>query len=319
MPTPLRQPCPAVKPSARRLLKGLRRAGMGGAGMGRTVRLGLLMALGAGAWVGTATAADSAVPAISATAATPATPAAPATPATPVTTATTATTSPAAATLGASASASDSASDSASASAPSADIRYRVGRGDELSFKVIHTPELNTVAAVRSDGRVTLPLIGELPVAGLTLKELTEKIETGLSARVRRPEVAINVQGAITSQRVFIGGEVARPGVQPLVGPLTVVQAVMAAEGLKESAQPREVVVLRSDAQGARRAIKLDLAAVMAGADGAPDILLAPYDVVIVPRSGISNVGLWVDQYIRKVLPVNLGLSYTINRNGAVR
>ena len=317
MPTPLRQPCPAVKPSARRLLKGLRRAGMGGAGMGRTVRLGLLMALGAGAWVGTATAADSAVPAISATAATPATPAAPATPATPVTTATTATTSPAAATLGASASA--SASDSASASAPSADIRYRVGRGDELSFKFIHTPELNTVAAVRSDGRVTLPLIGELPVAGLTLKELTEKIETGLSARVRRPEVAINVQGAITSQRVFIGGEVARPGVQPLVGPLTVVQAVMAAEGLKESAQPREVVVLRSDAQGARRALKLDLAAVMAGADGAPDILLAPYDVVIVPRSGISNVGLWVDQYIRKVLPVNLGLSYTINRNGAVR
>ena len=308
MPTPLRQPCPAVKPSARRLLKGLRRAGMGGAGMGRTVRLGLLMALGAGAWVGTATAADSAVPAISATAATPA---APATPATPVTTATTATTSPAAATLG--------ASDSASASAPSADIRYRVGRGDELSFKFIHTPELNTVAAVRSDGRVTLPLIGELPVAGLTLKELTEKIETGLSARVRRPEVAINVQGAITSQRVFIGGEVARPGVQPLVGPLTVVQAVMAAEGLKESAQPREVVVLRSDAQGARRAIKLDLAAVMAGADGAPDILLAPYDVVIVPRSGISNVGLWVDQYIRKVLPVNLGLSYSINRNGAVQ
>ena len=198
-------------------------------------------------------------------------------------------------------------------------MRYRVGRGDELNFKFVYTPELNTVATVRSDGRLTLPLIGELSVVGLTLKDLTEKIETSLSARVRRPEVAINVQGAITSQRVFIGGEVARPGVQPLVGPLTVVQAVMAAEGLKDSAQAREVIVLRGDAQGERSAIKLDLAAVMAGQAGAQDILLAPYDVVIVPRSGIANVGLWVDQYIRKVLPVNLGFSYTINRNASVQ
>lgn len=203
--------------------------------------------------------------------------------------------------------------------APAAESSYRVGRGDELNFKFVYTPELNTVATVRSDGRLTLPLIGELSVVGLTLKDLTEKIQSSLSARVRRPEVAINVQGAITSQRVFIGGEVARPGVQPLVGPLTVVQAVMAAEGLKDTAQPAEVIVLRSDAQGVRSAIKLDLAAVMAGQDGAQDVALAPYDVVIVPRSGIANVGRWVDQYIRRVLPVNLGFSYTINRNGTVQ
>jgi polysaccharide export outer membrane protein len=131
--------------------------------------------------------------------------------------------------------------------------------------------------------------------------------------------VAINLQGSVTSQRVFIGGEVVRPGVQPLLGPLTVLQAVMVAEGLKDGAQAREVIVLRNDAQGERQVLRLDLKAVMAGQDGANDITLSPYDVVIVPRSGIANLGLWVDQYIRRVLPINLGFSYTVNRNGALQ
>jgi polysaccharide biosynthesis/export protein len=107
--------------------------------------------------------------------------------------------------------------------------------------------------------------------------------------------------------------------VQPLLGPLTVLQAVMVAEGLKDGAQAREVIVLRNDAQGERQVLRLDLKAVMAGQDGANDITLSPYDVVIVPRSGIANLGLWVDQYIRRVLPINLGFSYTVNRNGALQ
>jgi protein involved in polysaccharide export with SLBB domain len=207
----------------------------------------------------------------------------------------------------------------ASAPAPAADPVYRVGRGDELSFKFLYTPELNTTATVRPDGKLTLPLLGELQVAGQTLQQLGQQVEAALAPRVRRPQVAINLQGSVTSQRVFIGGEVVRPGVQPLLGPLTVLQAVMVAEGLKDGAQAREVIVLRNDAQGERQVLRLDLKAVMAGQDGANDITLSPYDVVIVPRSGIANLGLWVDQYIRRVLPINLGFSYTVNRNGALQ
>ena len=65
--------------------------------------------------------------------------------------------------------------------------------------------------------------------------------------------------------------------------------------------------------------MKLDLAAVMAGQEGVQDIVLAPYDVVLVPRSGIASAGLWMEQWVRRILPFSLGFSYTINENGSVR
>jgi hypothetical protein len=65
--------------------------------------------------------------------------------------------------------------------------------------------------------------------------------------------------------------------------------------------------------------LPVDLAAAMAGVEGARDITLQPYDVVVVPRSGIASLNLWVDQYIRRVLPFSTGFSYTINRNGVVQ
>lgn len=195
---------------------------------------------------------------------------------------------------------------------------YRVGRGDDLSFRFTYTPELNTQAVVRPDGRVALPLIGELFIEGLTVAELTELVQARLEGQVRRPQLVINVQGG-GSQRVFIGGEVGRPGVQPLVGPLTVLQAVMAAEGLKDSAQPSEVLLLRRGPKGEAQAQRVDLAGLMAGQPGARDVELRAFDVVVVPKSGIASLGLWVDQYIRRVLPMSLGFSYVINRNNAIQ
>ena len=210
----------------------------------------------------------------------------------------------------------------ASAPAPALDTPaatgYRVSRGDELSFRFLYAPELNTTATVRSDGRVALPYAGEFVAEGLSMDELKALVEQRLSSQVRRPQVVVNVQGG-TSQRVFVGGEVGRPGMQPLLGPLTALQAVMVAEGLKEAAQPRDVLVLRRGPNGERLVLPVDLAAAMAGAEGARDITLQPYDVVIVPRSGIASLNLWVDQYIRRVLPISLGFSYTINRNGVVQ
>lgn len=206
----------------------------------------------------------------------------------------------------------------AAESTPPPIAAYRVSVGDELDFRFFYMPELNTAAVVRSDGRVTLPLVGELAVDGLSLSELTAHVETSMSAQVRRPQVMINVQGG-GSQRIFVGGEVSRPGVQPLKGPLTVVQAVMVAEGLKDSAQTQEVLVLRRGPSDTREVIRVDLAAAMSGKDLSQDLLLQAYDVVIVPRSGIASVGLWVDQYIKRVIPFNLGFSYTINKNGSIQ
>jgi polysaccharide biosynthesis/export protein len=194
---------------------------------------------------------------------------------------------------------------------------YRISRGDELNLRFYYTPELNTLATVRSDGRIALPIVGEIVVEGKSIAELTSIITAGLASQVRRPEVAINVQGT-SSQRVFVGGEVARPGVQPLLGPLTVSQAVMVAEGLKETAGSSNVVLIRRGQNNERTVINVNLAAALQGADESQDPLLQPYDLVVVPRSGIANVNLWVDQYLRRNLPVSLGVSYSINRSTAI-
>jgi polysaccharide export outer membrane protein len=195
---------------------------------------------------------------------------------------------------------------------------YRIARGDELNFRFFFTPELNTVATVRSDGMVALPLIGEIQVDGLSVTELTTRVEQLLASQVRRPQVIVNIQGG-TSQRVFVGGEVMRPGVQPLLGPLTVLQAVMVAEGLKDGAQPSHVIVLRRGATGERNVLSVDLSAAISGRDLAQDLPLQAFDVIVVPRSGVADLGVWVDQYIRRVIPFNLGFSYTINKNGTVQ
>ncbi len=195
---------------------------------------------------------------------------------------------------------------------------YRVTVGDELNFRFFYMPSLNTVAVVRPDGKLALPLAGELQVDGLTMGELTALVEKLLAAQVRRPQVTINVQG-VGARRVFVGGKVARPGVQPFVGPLTVLQAVMVAEGLKDTAQPSKAVVMRRGPKGERLVLPVDLAAAMAGTEGAQDLPLQPYDVVVVPKSGVANLNIWVDQYIRRMLPFSLGFSYSVNRNGVVQ
>ena len=82
---------------------------------------------------------------------------------------------------------------------------------------------------------------------------------------------------------------------------------------------PQQVLLLRRGAQGQRQVLRVDLDAAMSGRDLAGDVPLQAFDVVVVPRSGIADVGRWVDLYIRRVLPVSLGFSYTIDRNRVAR
>ena len=169
---------------------------------------------------------------------------------------------------------------------------------------------------MRSDGRISVPLIGEIAVEGRTVAELAALVERLLEPQVRRAQVAINVQGSSTL-RVFVGGEVTKPGMQPLVGPLTALQAVMVAEGLKDTAQPSMAMVLRRTPQGTAQVLPLDLHAAMSGQDPTADVALQPFDVIVVPRSGIADVGRWVDLYIRRTLPISFGFTYTIDRTGS--
>jgi polysaccharide export outer membrane protein len=154
---------------------------------------------------------------------------------------------------------------------------YRIGVEDVLEIAVWKEPQLNTTAPVRPDGKITVPLAGEVEAAGHTAKELEAILAKRFAERINAPTVSVVVK-ELNASRVFVLGEVAKPGVYPMRGAMTVVQALALAGGLTEFADDDDIVILRRDARGQQR-LKLDLD----DAVGSAAIELAPGDTVVVP------------------------------------
>ncbi|WP_336086543.1 polysaccharide biosynthesis/export family protein [Pseudomonas sp. CGJS7] len=193
---------------------------------------------------------------------------------------------------------------------------YRIAPGDELALKFFYAPELNEVATVRPDGRIHLQLVGEVRAADLSPAQLAAALKNAYATNLRHPEVAVEVQKGFARQQVFVGGEVAHPGAQPLLPSLTLMRALIVAQGLKDSAAARRVVILRRAPDGKPQVIKVDVAAqARRGADEVNDPLLQPFDVVLAVPSNVSRLNKWIDQYVRRNLPVNVGFSYDLNDN----
>ncbi len=163
----------------------------------------------------------------------------------------------------------------ASAGGPS----YKIGVGDVLHVSVWEEPQFTEAAVVRPDGMISIPLVSEVVVAGLT----PELAETMLTARlekfVHKPRVTVIVQ-EIHSRMVYITGEVQRPGAYPLIDTMTVVQLVSRSGGLTDFAKSKQVYVLRA-AKGAR--VKVDYRKLLKGQAPEQNVELAPGDTVVVP------------------------------------
>ncbi len=159
---------------------------------------------------------------------------------------------------------------------------YVVGPEDVLGILVWREPDMSGDVAVRSDGMITLPLVGDLRATGHTPEELADKVETVISQYLTEPNVTVIVR-QINSRRVFITGEVAGPGVYPLGGPLNVMQLIALAGGLSEFADKGGINIMRTDEQGQTRLIKFNYDWVRDGRRLDQNILLKPGDTVVVP------------------------------------
>ena len=163
----------------------------------------------------------------------------------------------------------------ASAGGPS----YRIGVGDVLHVSVWEEPQFTEAAVVRPDGMISIPLVSEVVVAGLT----PESAETMLTARlekfVHKPRVTVIVQ-EIHSRMVYITGEVQRPGAYPLIDTMNVVQLVSRSGGLTDFAKSKQVYVLRAG-RGAR--VRVDYRKLLKGQSPEQNVELAPGDTVVVP------------------------------------
>jgi protein involved in polysaccharide export with SLBB domain len=194
--------------------------------------------------------------------------------------------------------------------------------GDDLEIRFLYNPELNQTLRIRSDGKISLPLVGELEAAGVRPAELRKRLIEKYAKDIKSPDVAVlagpNAAKKIFSdeavisvtlskpadQEVFVGGEVQTARAVKFEGQLTTLQAIMQAGGVKETGDLSRVVVLRRGQFEQAEWIQTNLSEPVSGKSLQNDIALSRGDVVIVPRSGIAEVNLWVKQYIKDVLPI---------------
>ena len=122
--------------------------------------------------------------------------------------------------------------------------KYRIGPEDVLFIKVWREPDFTFPVAVRPDGKITVPLVGEVEAAGQTPSELTAKLTDLLAQYINNPDVTVFVN-EVRSKKYYIDGEVNRPGSFPLVTPTTVLEALSHAGGFKEFANEKKIRILR--------------------------------------------------------------------------
>ena len=164
---------------------------------------------------------------------------------------------------------------------PAVNDEYRLGPGDKLRIEVYKDPQLSQSVQVRPDGKITLPLVGDLEATGNTPIELRDTITKSLKEYVTNPTVTVIVVEALAS-KVYVMGEVTHPGTMELHGPTTILQALAMAGGFKEYANTKEVKVLRPNGdRGNIQTLKFNYKDVLNG-DARP-FYLRSGDTVIVP------------------------------------
>jgi len=160
---------------------------------------------------------------------------------------------------------------------------YRVGPQDLIEVTVFQVPELSRVVRVNSGGQISLPLIGAMQAGGLTIQELEVAIAKKLEAKfLQNPQVTAFVK-EYTSQRVTVEGAVKKPGIFPLSGRTTLLQAIAMAEGLDQLANLQGVVIFRQ-IEGKKMGAVFDLRQIRAG--NAEDPLVYGDDIIVVDQSG---------------------------------
>lgn len=158
---------------------------------------------------------------------------------------------------------------------------YIVGEADVLKINVWKESEFSQTVVVRPDGNISLPLVNELRVSGMTPRQIQAALEIKLKYFLKNPEVTVTV-AEIRSKVVYISGEVGKPGAYPLLYPVTVLQLITTAGGLTPYAKRKDIFILRQ-VNGQQVHFSFNYLKVIRGRSPNDNIWLVPGDTVVVP------------------------------------
>lgn len=198
-----------------------------------------------------------------------------------------------------------------------ADTEYRIERGDVIQVRLYYNPDLNELLPVRPDGRISLALVGEVEAAGLTPAELSAGLTERYGGSLRQPATVVIVK-EFAAQRVYVGGQVAQPGIIRMPGRLTALQGIVEAGGFAHGARLDSVVILRDNGTSEPLFLTVNLKDPL-NRKG-PDVALQAGDIVFVPKTRITTIAEFMSRNVRELSPVplSLGVSYIIG-NALIR
>jgi len=187
---------------------------------------------------------------------------------------------------------------------PAALAPYKIQVADRLSIKFYRNPELDQEVVVRPDGKISLPFIDDVLCAGLGPQELDRLLTKKYAGELSIPDITVIVL-EFGAQKVYVTGQVFKPGVVELVGEKTMYQAIKEVGGFDIGARRTACVLIRRMPDGEYVGRSVNLEEVEYGRDPGADVPLLPGDMIHVPNSAIANMGEFVTMYIRNLLPIN--------------
>lgn len=215
---------------------------------------------------------------------------------------------------------------------------YRLQVGDVIDVRFPRVSELNETVTLRPDGQISMVWVGEVQAAGLTPTELATALRLAYRDVLRKPQIDVLVR-TFQPQRVYVAGEVARPGEQPLLNELSALQAIVRSGDFTPDAERDTVVVIRQNGREPPDFIVLDFSNSEAyrrmtaaekpcsesnplACDGvkplrAESFLLQPMDLVFVAKTPLAGVAQFFERYVNQILPVyrNMGLTWNYQLN----
>lgn len=184
---------------------------------------------------------------------------------------------------------------------------YILQPGDNIDVKFFYSPDLNDNVTIRPDGYISLQLIDDVLAAGLTVQELDKRLSKKYRGKLPDgADVSVIVKD-FSDERIYILGEVLRNGEYPLKHKLTILQAIAAAGGFNDDAKRDAVLVVRQQEEDAPKVFLAELKdehLLDMSKDGKYNVLF-PRDIIIVPKSNIAKVDMFMDQYVQDILRFN--------------